>query len=64
MSDTEYTWAEEAAPLVLDGGPPVYDTRTEDEKINERLCAMAAEIDDMRRRLVAVETWQQLSTGD
>ena len=61
--DTEYTWSD--LLLFGDGGRlPDYDLRTEDKKMGERLCAMAAELDDMRRRLAAVETWQQLSTGD
>ena len=61
--DTDYTWIN--LLLVGDGGRlPDYDLCTEDEKMGERLCAMAAEIDDMRRRLAAVETWQQLSRGD
>ena len=78
MSNNEYTWTEEDAPLVLDGGLPVYDTRTPDEKTNERIDALLAELDELRGRisqletfvnvnrvrLVAVETWQQLSRGD
>ena len=41
-----------------------YDTRAEAERVNATLDAIAAELDDMRRRLAAVETWQQLSRGD
>ena len=86
MGEYEYTWTEEAAPLVLGGtSTPAYDTRTEAEQFldmldrtNARIDALLAEIDETRghlanvqrfallnrERLEAVETWQQLSTGD
>ena len=63
--DTEYTWTEEAAPLVLDGSSTTaYDTRTEDEKIldmldrtNARIDALLAELDETRGHLANVQRY-------
>ena len=61
--DTDYTWTN--LLLVGDGGRlPDHDLRTETERVNASLDAIAADIAALRLRLAAVETWQQLSTGD